>query len=96
MSLWKVFRDEVMVVPIVGRKVHYIEEDDGTCWAADLLGFNSGEVDDESVINANLLTYNPEDGEEVFASGIDLSGVDGPTFPNWHYMSHNPDLVPNT
>jgi hypothetical protein len=94
MALWKVFRDGEMIVPSVGRKVHYIEEEDGTCWAADLLGFNSGDSDDSSTLNANLLTYDPDEGTDVFASGIDLSGVDGPTFPNWHYSNHNPNLVP--
>lgn len=89
MPIWKVFRDGVMIVPAVGRRVHYRMAVDDPCCAADLVGFNSGTDDDNTVINVNLLSYDPEDGTEVFASGINLSGPDGPEFPNWHYSNHS-------
>lgn len=95
MSLWKTFKDGELVVPVIGRRVHTRDSVDDPCCAAQIIAFNSGvTVDDGTTINANLITFDPTDGTQIFASGYDLSGVDGPTFPNWHYSSHSDLLVP--
>lgn len=84
----------ILVSPALGKAVHYIEDEDEACQGATLVEILEPANDMTLTLMGTVVYYDPDTGVESAASGVFLSGHEGPTYPNWHYMNHDPELEP--